>query len=61
MGIEDESPVTCAPAHEVVASVADEESNIIHAGEVDSGLHLLAVLGLDDIGTIVAASAGGRG
>lgn len=57
VGVDDQSSPAGAPAQEVVPRVADDEPQIVGAGEVDACFHVVVGLCKDDIDSVVAKSA----
>lgn len=60
MGVDDEGAPSRASSQEVVAGVADDQTQVVSAGEPDAGLDVRMCLGSNDIDTIVSKSAWGR-
>lgn len=61
MGVDDEGAITSAAANEVVAGVADDQTDVVLAGKVDTGLDVGLLLGHDDIDTNISETAAGVG
>ena len=62
MRVQDQGTVSGGTSHEIVAGVANDQTEVVDTSEVDGGLHMLSRLGENDVVTVETASAsiGGR-
>jgi hypothetical protein len=58
VGVDDEGAPADTAAKEVVARVADDQAQVVLAGEVDAGLNMGNGLGLDEDDWVVTEGAG---